>query len=64
MKFVGYMKLSGNDGEKRVYFDEEAEDNMEESGFLYFICKDYQGKTEFLLVNPVCEEASHDIQLT
>ena len=52
INFVGYMKLSGNDKDLKVYFDSEDEKDMIDSGFFYFILKDYKDKVEYLLANP------------
>lgn len=52
VNFEGFMKLSGNDGTQRVYFDSEDEEDMIEAGFFYFVVKDFKDTTEYLLVNP------------
>jgi len=52
INFVGYMKLSGNDGTQKVYFDSEDEKDMIESGFFYFVLKDYKEQIQYMLANP------------
>jgi len=51
--YIGFMKLTGNDGSQRVYFNSEDENDYIDSGLLHFVIKDGKdNKISQLLVNP------------